>query len=80
MNNSNAESDTSSVEILKALTTHLASPLDRRGSKVSPIKITNEIIIQQRPIEEETGSTPNQLDIEKPQYVASDSDCNNVVK
>lgn len=34
--NSNNESDTSSVEILKALTFHLASPLQKQTSDVSP--------------------------------------------
>lgn len=35
--NSTNESDTSSVEILKALTFHLASPLQKQSSDVSPV-------------------------------------------
>ena len=71
--NSNTESDTSSVEILKALTTHLASPLDQRTPQISPL--TNHIT-STRPQSADDNETANQLGIEKPAFITSDSDCN----
>lgn len=59
------DSDTSSVEILKTLTTHLASPLEKQTPDISPMT--------ERP-RSSNKEINNQLDIEKLPFVLSDSE------